>query len=146
MAIEGKKTVSFMRSTLYIMAVFGALLVIMGVDQCVFEGCDCEDAIDSLLEEKGTPYDFEILESGVTNKHTYWYLDYLSDTDEDEEVPVTKEYVFEWGEEDSEGNTLKVCCKESVTTLEAEETEEPAEIEDPEETEEPEEPETPEEL
>lgn len=122
METRRKTLVYYMRSMLYTIAILFSLLVIMGLDQCVFEGCDCDDAIQSLLEEKGTPIDFEIVESGTTNKHTYRYVDDLG---------VNREYSFEWGEEDSEGNTLKVCCKESTVSVEEEEPEEPVDPEEP---------------
>lgn len=125
MKTKAEKLVYCLRSALYITTVIFSILVIMGIDQCVFEGCDCEDAIQTLLDEKGEPLDFEIVESGTTNSHTYRYEDSFG---------ITREYTFEWGEEDSEGNILKVCCKESITTVEEEEPEDTEDPTDPEDS------------
>ena len=70
MADKVKNMVSYIRSGFYVIAVLLSLLVIMGLDQCVFEGCDCEDEIQDFLNEKGELIDFELLESGVANQHT----------------------------------------------------------------------------
>ena len=77
---------------------------LMGCDSVT--DCDCEDEIDDLLNRRGTPSNFDISESADYNRHEYTYTNANGSTDT---------YVFEWGDEDSDGNTIDVCCKQTIT-------------------------------
>ncbi|MGB5985833.1 MAG: Ig-like domain-containing protein [Desulfobacterales bacterium] len=68
--------------------------------------CDCEDEINRLTNQRGTPSNFDITESADYNRHEYVYLN--ADGSQDT-------YVFEWGDEDPDGNTINVCCRQTVT-------------------------------
>ena len=78
--------------------------------------CDCEDEISDLKKLRGTPSNFDITESADYNRHEYIY---------DNADGSTDTYVFEWGDEDPDGNTINVCCRQTVTRTseEGEETE-----------------------
>ena len=93
---------------LRLLAIIVCLLACLLVGCDSLTDCDCEDEIDDLLNLRGTPSTFDIQESAESNRHEYIYnnADGSQDT-----------YVFEWGDVDSQGDPITVCCKRSVTRI-----------------------------
>jgi len=94
-------------------------LALLGCDSVT--DCDCEDEIDDLLNRRGTPSDFAITESADYNRHEYTYYNADGSTDT---------YIFEWGDEDEDGNTIDVCCRQTSTRTSADGEEEEIENSD----------------
>jgi len=86
-------------SILTIVIVFSVFTILTGCDDFDLSGCDCEEEIDDLVNDRGQPDDEEkTLENGI-HTLTYWYhSDGFAQT-------------FRWGE----GTDL--CCETTYSTI-----------------------------
>ena len=99
MKATGKHDGHLRHSLHLILFALGALALVVTLNGCIWDDCDCDADIDKLMEERGQPEDMEMSESDPLNTLTVWYWS------------QGYQKTFQWGDE------VASCCETNAETF-----------------------------